>query len=64
MEKDQVRQEKEKAVIDIIKQENPTITEADLTKLITEYRAIDGHSEKIADIADMIRKNIKIAGIS
>lgn len=62
-EKDQVKMEKEKALIDVLKQEKPTISEADLTKIINEYRDISGHNSKLADVGDMLRKNIKIGGI-
>lgn len=62
-EKDQAKQEKEKAVMDIIKQENQTISEADLDKMIKEYRGIEGSNPKLADVAERIKKNIKIAGI-
>lgn len=62
-EKDQVKQEKEKAVVEILKQEKPTISEADLTKMISEYRTVEGHNSKLADVADMLRKNIRVAGI-
>lgn len=62
-EKDQAKQEKEKAVVEILKQEKPTISEADLTKMISEYRTVEGHNSKLADVADMLRKNIRVAGI-
>ena len=48
-------------LIDIIGQEKPAISEADLKKNITEYREIAGYNAKLADVADMVRKNIKIA---
>ena len=62
-EKDQAKLEKEKGVVDIIKQENQTISEADLDKMIKEYRGIEGHNSKLADVAERIRKNIKIGGV-
>lgn len=51
-------------MIDIINQEKPTITETDLTKLINDYKSVEGHNSKLADVADMIRKNIRIANLS
>lgn len=30
--------------------------------MITEYRQINGHNEKLADVGDMLRKNIKVGG--
>ena len=62
-EKDQAKLEKEKAVIDIIKQENQTISSADLEKMVKEYREIEGHNPKLADVAERIRKNIIIGGV-
>ena len=43
--------------------EKPTISEADLSKMLAEYREINGHNSKLADVGDMLRKNIKIGGI-
>lgn len=51
-------------MIDIINQEKPTITETDLTKLINDYKSAEGYNSKLADVADMIRKNIRIANLS
>lgn len=51
-------------MINIINQEKPTINEADLIKLITEYRNIEGSNAKLADVVDMIRKNIKIGAVT
>lgn len=63
-EKDKTKQEKEKALIDIVKQEKPTINDNDLAKLINEYKSIEGFNEKLADVGDMVRKNIKIANMT
>lgn len=64
VEKDRARQDKERLLIDIIGQEKPTITEADLRKHITEYRDIPAHNPHLADVADMVRKNIRISALT
>lgn len=64
MEKDRTRQDKERMLIEVINQEKPTISEADLKKNITEYRDIAGHNPYLADVADMVRKNIRINNLT
>lgn len=64
VEKDRTRQDKERLLIDIINQEKPTISEPQLKKTIHEYREINAHNPYLADVADMVRKNIKIANLN
>ena len=51
-------------MIDVISQEKPTIAEPDLAKLIGEYRDIEGHNSALADVAEMVKKNLRIAALS
>ena len=51
-------------MVDVINQEKPTISEGDLKKLIGDYREIQGHNSALADVADMVRKNIRVANLS
>lgn len=64
IEKDRTRQDRERQLIDIISQEKPAISEQDLKKSIAEYREVAGHNPYLADVADMVRKNIRIANLS
>lgn len=63
-ERDRTRQDKERLLIDIVNQEKPTISEADLKKSIAEYREVPGHNPFLADVGDMVRKNIRIANLT
>lgn len=45
------------------KQKTVTNTEADLQKIINQYKDIQGYSDLMVDTIEMIRKNVKIANL-
>ncbi len=49
--------------MDILKQEKPTLTEADLEKILNEYQQVD-FNPQLYDIAVMLKKNIKILALT
>lgn len=64
LEKDKVKQEKERTILDILKQEKPSLSETDLDKILNEYRQVPGFNEKLYDVGVMLKKNIKILALS
>lgn len=60
-EKSKAKVEKEKVLVDIVRSEKPTLSEADLLKAIAEYESIEGHSKDIVEVLHMVRKNIRVA---
>ena len=64
MQKDKTKEEKQRFLIDVISQEKPTISEADLKKNINEYTQIPQHNPHLADVAQMVVKNIRIANLT
>ncbi len=46
--------------MDILKQEKPTLTEADLEKILHEYQQVADFNPQLYDVAVMLKKNIKI----
>lgn len=51
-------------LVDIILQEKPTISEADLKKNLNDYKDLASHNPHLYEVGDQVRKNIRILNVA